>query len=260
MSSSTDKKLDEVKRCIEAAEKVHDKLAREWREAYDVYLGKAVAPAKAGRNGSSWKSDLRVKHAFQQVETLLPEFLVEDPNFEVVPREKGDEAQARTNQKLLDYQLDRDRYAEKRMQAAKKAIIFGQVPIKVTWAYEVRRRKVRNPMPAEERVSALLAGEEVPAFVEQDIVDRDDPTMIVVDPFDFMWDPAATSIDDAAYVLHRSWLTTEQLRAKAAAGLYTGLDEILKKKQSGSAGLLSGIKDRLSGEQPEEGEAKRGDP
>lgn len=252
-----DDKLASLVRCIEAAEKNHRALALEWKRAYEVYLGKPAAKKIGRRERGAWRSKLYVKHAFQQVETLLPEFLVEDPNFEVVPRERSDQPRAKTVQKLLDYQLDRDRYAEKRMAAVKKAIIFGACPIKVTWGYEVRRMKVRNPMTPEERVSALLAGQDVPAYIEQDVTLRDDPTMIVVDPFDFMWDPAATSIDDAEYVLHRSWLTDEQLLAKEKAGLYTGITKLLRDSKGG--GSMWDSAKRLLTESEEEAEARRED-
>lgn len=254
MSKSSDT-LTRTLVCIEAAEKNQRALALEWQRMYEVYLG--IADKKRRRKKAAWRSDLTIKHAFQQVETLLPEFLVEDPNFEVVPREQSDQDRAATVQRLLDYQLDRDRYADKRMQAVKKAIIFGACPIKVTWAYEVKRMKVRNPMPAEDRVRALLAGQEVPPVVEQDVTLRDDPTMIVVDPFDFMWDPAATSIDDAAYVLHRSWLTAEQLKAKERAGLYEGVSKHLAGSKSGG-GLLDSAK-RLFGESEDEATSRRAD-
>jgi hypothetical protein len=249
-------KLSHALKCIEAAEKVHQSIALEWKRAYEVYLGKPQDKKLARARRSEWRSALYVKHAFQQVETLLPEFLVEDPNFEVVPRERSDQAQAAVVQKLLDYQLDRDRYAEKRMAAVKKAIIFGACPIKVTWGFEQRRMKVRNPMPAEERLSRLMAGEEVPSVIEQDVTLRDDPTMIVVDPFDFMWDPAATCIEDATYVLHRSWLTDEQLKAKEQAGLYTGVSKHLEDKSGSSA---FGAMKRLLGEREEEAQARRQD-
>jgi hypothetical protein len=259
--SKADDKLKRALRCIEDAEKHQKELATEWARFYDVYLGKPSDKSR-WRKLAKWKSKLFVKHAFQQVETLLPEFLVEEPNFEVLPREQSDEARAKTVQKLLDYQLDRDRYSEKRMQAVKKAIIFGACPIKVTWAYEVRRMRVRNPITPEESLRVLAeTGELPPPSVEQDVVLHDDPTMVVVDPFDFMWDPAATSIDDAQYVLHRSWLTDEQLEAKVRAGIYSGLDEVLEgtgddRKGGGSSG---GFWSRLTGESTDQAQARRGD-
>jgi hypothetical protein len=251
-------KVSEVIKCIEAAEKVHRQLAIEWQRAYEVYLGKPQDKKLARARRSEWRSRLFVKHAFQQVETLLPEFLVEDPNFEVVPREASDVARAATVQRLLDYQLDRDRYADKRMQAVKKAIIFGACPIKVAWGFEQRRMKVRNPMPPEERLALLAQGTEVPAYIEQDVTLRDDPTMIVVDPFDFMWDPAATSIEDAAYVLHRSWLSEDQLRMKEQAGIYQGVTKHLDEHAGKGGGVFDGMK-RLFGESEEETQARRQD-
>lgn len=255
--AKADDKVSALVRCIEDAEKLQKKLALEWQRSYDVYLGKPEDKKRGRRRKDDWRSDLYVKHAFQQIETLLPEFLVEDPNFEVVARERSDEPRATTVQKLLDYQLERDRYADKRMEAVKKTLIFGACPIKVTWAYDVRRMKVRNPMRAEERAAALLAGMEVPAVIEQDVTLKDDPTMIVVDPFDFMWDPAATSIDDAEYVLHRSWLSDAQLLAKEKAGLYTGVSELLKSTSAGGSGGNSGFWSKLSGQHEEQVEAKR---
>lgn len=257
----SDDKLSGFVRCIQDAEKNHAVLAREWQRMYEVYVGKPDdRKLRRRRQAADWRNKLFIPHAFQQVETLLPEFMVEDPNFEVVPREASDQDRAGTVQALLDYQLDRDRYAEKRMRAVKKAIVFGACPVKVTWAYEVKRLKVRNQMSAEERAAALLAGEDVPAFVEQDVTLRDDPTMIVVDPFDFMWDPAATTIDDAQYVLHRSWLTADQLRAKERAGLYEGVSDHLA--SSGKDAKGSGMGDwakRLFSETDDERDARRGD-
>lgn len=258
--AKSDDKVSRFIQCIEAAEKVHKQLALEWKRAYEVYLGKPEDRKLQRARRNEWRSRLYVKHAFQQVETLLPEFLVEDPNFEVVPRERSDQERAQVVQKLLDYQLDRDRYAEKRMAAVKKALIFGACPIKVTWGFDQRRMKVRNPMSPEDRLAALMAGQEVPAYVEQDVTLADDPTMIVVDPFDFMWDPAATSIDDASYVLHRSWLTREQLEAKERAGLYEGVSKHLASlgDKRGGGGIMDGMK-RLVGEREEETQARRGD-
>lgn len=273
MAKGADNTKDRFLECLEKAEQNQSELFKEWRKNYEVYLGKPDE-TRVGRRSrkadDDWRSRLYVKHAFQQIETLLPEFLVEDPNFEVIARERDDEGKAATVQKLLDYQLDRDRYSEKRMAAVKKAIIFGACPIKITWAYDQRRMRVRNPITDEERAEVMLdptlSDEEretlLKPYIWADVTVRDDPSMIVVDPFDFFWDPAATTLDDASWVMHRSWLSDEQLLAKEKAGLYTGISELLKDSGGGeskSSGWgWDGVK-RLLNERQEEAEAKRGD-
>lgn len=261
--------------CLEKAEENQSELFREWRGHYETYLGKPDEKrigrrSKAG--GDDWRSRLYVKHAFQQIETLLPEFLVEDANFEVVARERDDQPKAATVQSLLDYQLDRDRYSEKRMAAVKKAIIFGACPIKITWSYDKRRMRVRNPITDLERAEIMLdetlSDEDreklLAPHIWTEVTVRDDPSMIVVDPFDFFWDPAATTMDDAQWVMHRSWLTDEQLLAKEKAGIYSGITELLENSHSdagkgGSGGWgWDGMK-RLLGEKQQEAEARRGE-
>lgn len=262
-------------RCLEAAEENQRPLAEEWRAHYETYLGKPNEKRLGRRSRKAetddWRSRLYVKHAFQQIETLLPEFLVEDPNFEVLARERGDQSKAATIQKLLDYQLDRDRYAEKRMAAVKKAVIFGACPIKVTWANVVRKMRVRNPITDADRAQVLLdpnlTDEEkdrlLAPFIWSEVTVRDDPTMIVVDPFDFFWDPAATTLDDAEWVMHRTWASDEALLAKEKAGIYEGVSKYLEKRgkddDSRSGGNAWDGMRRLFGERQQEAEARRGD-
>ena len=221
---------------LEDAETARKVLEQQWRHLYKVYKGDTAPKLKGDED---WHSTVYVRHAFQQVETLLPELVAEEASFEVVPFEPTDEPAAKVNEEMLRYQLQRDRFLSKRAAATKKVLIFGGVPLKVSMAREIQRMKVRQFHTPEQMAAIMLADisddekrQLLAPYVEKDVVVKNDPTMIVCDPFDVFVDPSATrwDLEDARYVMHRTWLSAEELLAKERAGLYKGVTKYLRER------------------------------
>jgi hypothetical protein len=55
---------------------------------------------------------------------------------------------------------------------------------------------------------------------------RDGPSLIVRDVRDFFWPESAKTVDDAAWVIDRTWSTYDELMAKQDAGLYEHCEDL----------------------------------
>lgn len=192
----------------------------EWREFYKLY--------RSYIDDDEWNEDgsnLFIPITFANVETVLPraiEALFEpSPPVSVLPRSKDDVPKARPVEMLLDYQFDRAAVRDRFEETVKDALIYGTGIGKIRWRYEARETTQRRP-------AITMFGR--PLFMREvriPIVGYDDPEYIPVDIMDFWIDPNATDLDNARYVIHRSWADFDELQRDAERYGYTNLAEVL---------------------------------
>jgi hypothetical protein len=92
------------------------------------------------------------------------------------------------------------------------------------------------------------------------VTERNGPSMIPVNLFDFFPQAGPTSIESMDHVFHRTWLTQGELEARAELKGEDGkpiYKNIKKALQEGPHGSGAGDKE-LSNEAPEDGEGRRG--
>lgn len=206
----------------ESAKKLFDKflsqaktnqeaLSHTWGKYENAYLGK---PDSASVDSGDWRSRIFNRYCYQQLQALKAELTEEFPSFVYEARNPMQEDHSDVVTGLVNYQLDRDGYASKRSQAILNASIYGGQPLKVTWEYATQKRVVRGQDMEEHVVDVVL---------------RDQPTMTLVDPRDFYWDPAAVDMDSARFAYHRMRVTKSDLaRRERSDGspMYRNLDDI----------------------------------
>lgn len=221
MSESADKTLELFQRRLQLAESHHRQFETRWQESERAYYGDDHAAVKNG-DGTDADGFVRsyVKHAYQQVETLVPRFVDPDPQFEFRPQRAAWADNARAVTQLVGEQMRRDGFLLKQEKWARCGAIYGLMVAKTLWRYEEEPMRVPRPLAWWERMLRR------PGSALEDVVLFDGPTAVYVDPFDFLWDPSASSMDDCRWVFHRTWVTKEDLRRREEAGHYSDVDKV----------------------------------
>lgn len=225
MADAPDKKRSAFNRLLEAAEQNHQKHAIEWKKNEKAYEGKNH-PKPSGRDVG--KSRLFVQYAYQQIETIKVRLVEPSPSFRFNPTEPGDEDAAKGAEVLAQYQLRRDEFAKKQVDWVHDAVVPSLCVAKVLWKNVTTKKTIRKELNLLQRAMGMPEEEEI------EIVEFDQPTAIVVDPYDFFWDPAATCDDDMSYAIHRVWLTPEELKDRGERLGYNNVDEAIGAAQGGS--------------------------
>jgi hypothetical protein len=215
--------LEKVRERFNQADKPH----RKWREQWDYY-DRLYYGYKDWRDNSSraerdrdlgltddkrgWGADLVVRIIYATIETQLPRLVAHNPRLLVLPLDDTAIGNVQNMKALIDQQQERINYALKIQTAYKDALKYGIGVQKSYWLYDAQTQKFLRP--------PTVATADGPKWVEgtRKVVLHDDPMADAIDPFDFLWAPTATCIDDADYVIHRRWFTTAQVMDRIASG------------------------------------------
>ena len=125
----------------------------------------------------------------------------------------------------LQWAMDEDDFALKQRPFMQQDLIAGMTVAKVVWAYEARDMTRSSPIEIEVADDFGAVRDRYTSTEERGatVVMRDGPSMIVRDVRDFFWPEGAKGVDDAAWVIDRSWQTYDDLMAKEDAGFYAQL-------------------------------------
>jgi len=125
-----------------------------------------------------WRSNLFIPYSFWTIETIVPRLVARKPKLLVLPREEKDEQQADIIEELIDYEwkeIGMDQIIE---DMAREGLKYGTSFVKVGWDQEAMMPKVEN-----------------------------------IDILDLYVDPYATSIEDARFVIFRTFKSKEEIKA-----------------------------------------------
>lgn len=231
---------------LDKAEKAWKPHLLQFQHNYDQYLNN---PAKTKREKS--KDAMYVHHVYQQIETIVPRMVTPDPKFDLDPREAQDEEKVTLTQQKIDYDLERDRFVEKQVEMAKTTLICGITVGKVIWDKRERNATYHD----------WEAGPDEPATGSKKIVERNGPSLIPVNLFDFFPQPGPTNVESMDHIFHRTWLTEGELKARAdlkgkdGKPLYKNINKALALGVHGAAAADK----ELSNERPEDADGRRGD-
>lgn len=229
MASDGDIKSEFLK-SFTIAEQAWLPVVQRFKHNYDVYLNNDKKRKEEQKNDK-----LYVHHVYQQIETIVPRMVTPDPRWDVSAREGQSDIQSKLVQKKLDYDMEMDDFVSKQSGLAKTMLICGIGVAKVIWVKKARKVKVHdwNVSPMD-----LLAGKS--PVREEDRIERNGPSMVPVNLFDFFPDPGATSIEQCREVYHRVWLTEEDIKERMALKgsdgnpIYKNLDKVLEGGPGGS--------------------------
>ena len=226
---------------------VHQHYAEQWRQLDMVYHGIKDFPKQ---QNDVLRSRLRVPWAWQQIETIKPRIMDPDPVFEYLPVEKGDIDNSQSWNKLVRQQLNADRFNMKQSSFVEDGLVKGFAVSKAIWLSQKQKMRVR---PKQNMLQMAMSFGKRPEPEEKEVIVVNRPTLLYVDPYDFMWDPAATNDQDWRYVFHRSWLTMAELTQREEMGLYKNVKKLEGEGNTGA----DATEERSIKESPEEAKAKR---
>lgn len=208
--------LGKFNKCFAAAQQPHSRRVEKFRKCDDAY--NAVLRPR----DDDWQSDLHPPYVMQIVELLASNMIDENQRAKVISAQPLNDDSAELHEHLLNQQREADRYHEKLVPFVLQALIRGVTVGKVTWREEWRKVKQREYQQSP-------FGGQVGKVVEQRIPYRQQPGFVVVDAKQFLWDPTAHSLDDAAYCFHVTYETKSSLKN---SGVYTDVDEIVSGSSS----------------------------
>lgn len=219
--------VDQVLKDFEAARSYHDSFVEKCERRYRSYRGVLERKSEAAK----WTSKQHPPYVFQIIETIVGNLIEDQLSFRLKARpfmsDMAEIAQRRNAaealEHLLAYEHALDHFHEKQRPFALQASITGLSVGKVYWKYErgVVSRQQMVPEPIQHPITGQPIGfAETRKTVRNVETLCDDPTFEVVDVRDFLWHEAAPSLDKAKYVIHRVWMTYDELKSLAARGMY----------------------------------------
>jgi hypothetical protein len=190
-------------------EDVWDRSYNNWRGVLDSSL-------------YPWRSKLFIPWSFTVVETIIPRVFARDPKWRAISREpmptlpteepvhfngitQSTPDQASVVNNLLTYQWDRMGMRLKMYDYIKDSLMFAKGYAKVGWCFQMKNKSYMEP---------LVGKDDVITFEKKtkSEVEYDDPKIDIVDPYDIYVDPDATSLDDAAYLIHRKTVPLAEVK------------------------------------------------
>lgn len=216
-----------------------------WKRSYNNWRGvldKSIYP---------WRSKLFIPWSFTVVETIIPKVFARDPKWRAISRDPApipNQAptqengyllstpdQATVTQNLLTYQWSRLGMRLKMYDFIKDSLMYSKGYVKIGWDFKTRTTTWEEPVvdPKTDEVT----------FVRKQKTDVycDDPIVDVVDPFDVYVDPDATSLDNAAYLIHRKMVPLKRLKENKN---YKNVEQI--KMVDSQAPVSGGVDNTLS--------------
>lgn len=180
----------------------------------------------------------KVRFAAQRMDVLLSYITAEKPVGRVAPMSSKPDCvtAAKMLDKAINFWRRRDQRDLKQYEWMLTALVYGVAPAKSYWAYERAEESWR--VPRVDPVTGEPAGEEIRT---QEVDVRNQPSLALISPYDFAWDPSATQSDlsDADYVCYWTYPTLKYVQAMdvknqaAPKGIYHNTED-LKAETEGS--------------------------
>jgi hypothetical protein len=165
-----------------------------------------------------WMYNIHTGATYSQVQAahsqLMSLFFATNPNFDVKPREKGDNDQAMLTKRLISYQMDEARFKFEYGMFLKNLCIFGTSIGKEFWD---RRFDLRTEWTAQFEQGTDITGNPLePQFAgvkpqQNKVLAFDGPRFINCNLNDIFPDPTSIEIQDG-WVIHRTNRTIDYLR------------------------------------------------
>jgi hypothetical protein len=169
-----------------------------------------------------WRSKLFIPWSFTVVETIIPKVFARDPKWRAISRDPApapeqqpqeemqglklstpDQASVVNN--LLSYQWSHMGMRLKMYDYIKDSLMYSKGYAKVTWNFKTKTTTIQEPVVGKDDEITFKE-------VKKNDVYCDDPNVEIIDPFDIYVDPEATSLDNAAYVIHRKVVPYERVK------------------------------------------------
>jgi hypothetical protein len=215
-----------VKGAFEAAERVQRAYKEQWDEYYGLYRN--FRKLRANLRGNTERdrdavilggrrefgAELFIPYCFTVIETIVPRVISNDPRMIVQPRSERAAAAALQVQELLAAQQKEISYDLKLQSVARSGLKYGLGVGKTYWE-RIEKTVERN------RPRMILPGYQT---IEDKVVVREGPQFEPVSIWDFFWQPTASSVETAEWVIHRTWRSHEYVVKKVTSGEWFEID------------------------------------
>lgn len=217
-TSEEKKRIRFFKDRLQLAKQAHTRHATNWKRWHEVLGGTQELPEEQSEN---IQSQLKIKWAWQRWESVSPKIMDPEPRLEFRPIEISDQRISDILKQLVKFQMVQDEFVSKQTAIIEDAGIKGLGIWKVLWHQREETLQVRKAQTMEERAMGVPI-----QFEESTVITENRPTVVYVDPFDFFWDPAATSDRDMRYCFHRIYLTKGELLARGTKNIYQNVEKV----------------------------------
>lgn len=171
-----------------------------WKRSYNNWRGVLET------NKFPWRSKLFVPWSFTVVETIIPKVFARNPRWRAIARQPDfPQDGPRTVQDLLNYQWIRMGMRLKMYDYIKDSLMYSKGYAKVGWNFQTKTKTIMEPVVGKDDKITFKE-------VKKSAVEHDDPCVDIIDPMDIYVDPDATSLDDAAYIIHRKTLSLDKVK------------------------------------------------
>lgn len=207
---------------LDESRRFHDNFVTRVEKNYRAYRGVLERQSQAAQ----WTSKLHPPYAFQLIETVTANMIDDKTVFRMHPRPIMDDyarveeyiqgSEALEN--IVRYEMEMDRLAKKQRPITLQNSIAGLSPAKIAWDYQegIGRRydTVERPVLHPD------TGEQIgtfPVLVEQEHsrIVRDGPTINPIDVRDFFWPENAQDVQQAKFIIHRVWMSLDELKQRS---------------------------------------------
>lgn len=254
-SSEHAKLLNWCRQARQAAEAARQPFEEVWMKSFKLYR------CYVRRKEGDWRSKVFMPEVFQTIESILPRMVSQLPKFLVNPRGAEDVDGAEIMELLLEWATKNSKLYLELVKVYKSALLYGTGILKTYpnmpgcpgyWGYGYKAepqyltvkntidqpvRDPDNPMELLRDMNGRVMTEPVTTTYEQPngfkmvperFVAYDGPVATQVDLLDFWVNPEAKDLDQAQYVIHRSYRPMEEVLDLVEQGIYVWPDDLDK--------------------------------
>jgi hypothetical protein len=236
--SSKQDRDDTVQRVVklmdEACHDHHDQFVNDAKRRYRMYRGWV----DEAEDKPDWQTKLYPKYGLQLVETIVSNLIDDRIDYSIDPYPMVGSTDTRMLQQrirggkileqLIRIDQDLEHFDELQRPWVLQGAITGLTITKQYWHYREANvpRTVRTDRTVHDERGNVIGV--IPKFVEntaKEIVD-DRSCVEVVNARDFFWPESAVSLDRAPWVIHRVYVTFDELLDLEAKGVYERVDDL----------------------------------
>lgn len=231
-----------------AAQQAKRPYEKKWKRYYRLWM-MYVGPRRPGE----WRSRVFMPESFQTVETILPRLISALPDFEATARGPEDEDNAEILTRELQYAQDESNLHLAGVDMNRDRLMYGTGIFKICYkeiegygreaepAFETITDMVQRPVIDPETQAPLrnpdgeIVTESIPVSAQVPAGFRTKRTKVIhyagpvaypVDPFHFFVAPESQNIDEARYIIHRTYVELKEFMEMVAKGVYHWPDDL----------------------------------
>lgn len=224
-----------AQRCVKFVENVlvewndrMNSLRRRWRGTYKMLAGNTLE--------SGGPEDVHVPEIYKAMETIIPrmeEAITEkDPWFRVVPRRERNQKQSDTISAYMQWLYDQAKVGDTIQAAARNMLITQCAAWYINWENKEEWRNEREVIRSFDDKGRLQRKVKTK---RKKVISFSGAKATLIDTLDFIIDTKSTNPQNAVYVGHRAFMTTDDIQRIGKMAGWKNLDKVVNVDLSGSS-------------------------